>query len=302
MPRRRSEAAGSRPGGPSPPPGTRTRPSGARAVDTDRGSGDGRPRAWPFTARLVCSETRIWPPCPAEQIRATVCTEMPTYPVSVRVGRPPWITGADADLEPVRPRVLAEHPLDRERRVERLGRSLEAGEVLVGVRIDLVTTGRSDGTAQDLSRLAQHRRVATSEPAEEFGRALDVGHEERDGARRKRLAVGRPRRALRSDLSCDEPHGDDAVALGRLQEAGASAFPRFVAFERDTFEPREGVAHVRLVVDRKPSSPLRVDVGEGAVRQFLPLRGLEPSHRPTIPPSHDTMRDRSRERQRQDSR
>ena len=25
----------------------------------------------------------------AEQIRRTVCTEMPTYPVSVRVGRPP---------------------------------------------------------------------------------------------------------------------------------------------------------------------------------------------------------------------
>ena len=61
-------------------------------------------------------------------------------------------TGADADLEPVRPRVLAEHPPDRERRVERVvDAPLEAGEVLVGVRIDLVTTGRSDGTAQDLS-------------------------------------------------------------------------------------------------------------------------------------------------------
>ncbi len=44
-PSRRSEVAGSRPGGPSPPPGTRTRPSGARPVDADRGSGDGRPRA-----------------------------------------------------------------------------------------------------------------------------------------------------------------------------------------------------------------------------------------------------------------
>ena len=64
-------------------------------------------------------------------------------------GRPAAVdTGADANVDPVRPCVLAEHPLDRERRVERVGRSLEAGEVLVGVRIDLVTTGGSDGTAR----------------------------------------------------------------------------------------------------------------------------------------------------------
>ena len=43
-----------------------------------------------FITGQIRSETRIWPPCPAEQIRATVCTDSPTYPVSVKVGRPPW--------------------------------------------------------------------------------------------------------------------------------------------------------------------------------------------------------------------
>ena len=45
----------------------------------------------PLTARLVRSEMRIWPPCAAGPIRATVCTDSPTYLESSRVGRPQWI-------------------------------------------------------------------------------------------------------------------------------------------------------------------------------------------------------------------
>ena len=180
--------------------------------------------------------------------------------------------GADADVEPVRPRVLAEHPLDRERRVEGVGRC--AGNwrnIRRRVRVDLVTTGGSDGASQDLPRLAQHRRVATSKPAEEFGMSpsmsvmRNVYRQVPVGSTLRSAGLG-----ARSDRICPvmKTRGDDAVPLGCFQEADACTFPRFVAFERDTF--RKGASALRTCHSswmRKPSSPLRVDIGERAVRQ-----------------------------------
>jgi hypothetical protein len=39
----------------------------------------------------VVLETRIWPPCPAEQIRAARWTSSPAYPPGVSVGSPVWM-------------------------------------------------------------------------------------------------------------------------------------------------------------------------------------------------------------------
>ncbi len=74
------------------------------------------------------------------------------------------------------------------------------------------------------------------------------------------------------------PTGHDAVLLRRGEQLLAGALAGRLVLERHLLEAGEGVADVRLVVDREPPLPLRVDVGEGAVGQVSPLGRVELRH------------------------
>ena len=87
--------------------------------------------------------------------------------------------------------------------------------------------------------------------------------------------TGRRVSPLRLELPGDEADGHDAVLFRRVQEPCASALSGGVVFESDLIEPRQGVAHVRLVVDRQPPPAARVDVGEGAAREARSFAGSE---------------------------
>src|SRR5207245_373680 len=72
---------------------------------------------------------------------------------------------------------------------------------------------------------------------------------------------------LRLQLARDEPDGHDAVLLRRVQQPRAGALPSGIVLESDLVEPGERIAHVGLVVDRKPPPAPGIDVGEGPVRE-----------------------------------
>ena len=91
-------------------------------------------------------------------------------------------------------------------------------------------------------------------------------------------ATGRRVSPLRLQLASDEPDGHDAVALRRVQQPLAGALPGGIVLEGDLVEPRECIAHVGLVVDRKPPPAARVDVGEGPVGKAGSLASLETRH------------------------
>ena len=91
----------------------------------------------------------------------------------------------------------------------------EDREVLVPVGVDLVSAAPTHRVADDAPDVLQQRCVALAQTCEQEGGPLDVGEEERDRAGRERREVGRPVTALRSELSGDEPDGNDAVLLRR---------------------------------------------------------------------------------------
>jgi len=90
---------------------------------------------------------------------------------------------------------------------------LEDREVLVSVSVDLVSAAPTHRGADDPPDVLQQGCVVLTQTSEEEGGSLDVGQEERDRAGRKRREVGRPVAPLRSELSRDEPDGNDAVLL-----------------------------------------------------------------------------------------
>src|SRR5207253_2177173 len=99
-------------------------------------------------------------------------------------------------------------------------------------------------------------------PLEKARRALDVGEEECDRTARERPHVGA---AGFAELAVEETERDDPVLLGGTEKPFAGALSRGVVLEVDLIEPREGVAHVRNVVDRQPAAALGIDVRERAV-------------------------------------
>jgi hypothetical protein len=94
---------------------------------------------------------------------------------------------------------------------------LEDREVLVAVGVDLVSPAPTHRAADDAPDVLQQRCVALAQTCEQEGGPLDVGEEEGNRAGREGREVGRPVAALRSELSGDEPDGNDAVLLRRDQ-------------------------------------------------------------------------------------
>src|SRR5207245_10923822 len=70
----------------------------------------------------------------------------------------------------------------------------------------------------------------------------------------------------------------DAVLLRRVQQPRAGALPSGIVLESDLVEPGERIAHVGLVVDRKPPPAPGLDVGEGPVREPGSLARLATPH------------------------
>ncbi len=155
---------------------------------------------------------------------------------------------------------------------------LEDREVLVPVGVDLVSAAPTHRVADDAADVLQQGCVTLAQTSEQKGGTLDVGQEEGHRAGRERREVGRPVAALRSELPRDEPDGNDAVLLCRVQQPPAGVLPGRVVLEPDPFEPAEGGPHVRLVVDRQPSPAIGVDVGERPVGEARPLTSAELGH------------------------
>ena len=92
------------------------------------------------------------------------------------------LTAMDPDahphLETVDPRSAAELALDRHRRFDGGTRPLEDREELVGARVDLSTAHSKHGVPEDGPDVVQEGSVAITEPAQQDGRALDIGHQQ----------------------------------------------------------------------------------------------------------------------------
>jgi hypothetical protein len=61
------------------------------------------------------------------------------------------------------------------------------------------------------------------------------------------------------------------VLLGCPQQPDARPVPRALVLERDLTEPREGVPHVRRVVNWQATPTTRIDIGEGTIRKLRTL-------------------------------
>ncbi|HEY1459778.1 MAG TPA: hypothetical protein VGH59_06930 [Casimicrobiaceae bacterium] len=105
----------------------------------------------------------------------------------------------------------------------------------------------------------------------ELGGRADLSQLDHQSTRRRLAHPGLELQGHESDR-----HG--AVFPGRDQQFLASPLARRFVLERHLVETRQCVSNVRLVVDRQPSSALRVDVRERAVGQLRPLAGIELAH------------------------
>ena len=117
-------------------------------------------------------------------------------------GSPVWSPIRTRTSRPVRPGVLAQRPLRRDRRVDRVARPREREEEGVALRVDLGAAGArrtSRGRSGGGRATAPERLVA--ELLQQLRRPLDVGERERDragverahGGNRTRLATGSER-------------------------------------------------------------------------------------------------------------
>jgi hypothetical protein len=175
--------------------------------------------------------------------------------------------------------LLAQRPLHRHRRLERVGWTLEHGEELVGAGLDDVPTAIDGGAFEDRAHAIEQRAIAVAETVQQRRRALHVGEQHGDETRRQVRRVAPPAElALRLELAGDEADRDDAEALGRPEQTRAGLLARLLVIELDLVEAGEGVADVGGVVDRQATTALRVDIGEGVRRQLGSIRRLESGH------------------------
>ncbi len=70
---------------------------------------------------------------------------------------------ADAHLGLLRPRLISEPALDRERRFERMGRTAEDREELVGAGVDLVPARRANARPDRRAEVTEQPRVVVAE-------------------------------------------------------------------------------------------------------------------------------------------
>ena len=203
-----------------------------------------------------------------------------------------WPAGVDADTHPhvgaAGPCLRGQRALDVDRGLERRARPGEDGQVLVAVRVDLVAAAAPHARADLRAHIAQHCGIGAAEPLQERGGPLDVGQQERDRPGGQIGQIGRP--PFGSKLARHEPHRDDPVSLGGVQQAAPGAIARLVAFEAHPVEASERVAHVCLVVDRQRTLAVGRDVGERPIRQFRSLGRAELRHRSRVPWPSDVPR------------
>ena len=83
---------------------------------------------------------------------------------------------------------------------------------------------------------------------------------------------------LRLQLRSDEADGHDPVLHGGPQQPGPRPIPRALVLERHLAEPREGIPHMRRVVDRQTTSAARIDVCKGTVGKLRTLLRAERWH------------------------
>ena len=165
--------------------------------------------------------------------------------------------------------------MDRERRLERGGGPPEDGEELIGACVDLETTRRANARPDQPANVAEQGGVVIAETLQQAGRPFDVG--EQEGHRPARERPHR-RRARLPKLPVEEAERHDAVLLGSAKEPFAGTLPRDVVLEIDLVKAREGVSHVRCVVDRQTASALRIDVRESTVGEARAGGGVERWH------------------------
>ena len=121
--------------------------------------------------------------------------------------------------------------------------------------------------------------VAVTQPMQQARRSLDVGEQHRHEASRQMDRFAAPSElTFGLQLTGDEPDGDDAESLGRLQQPASSEVSRRLVLENDLVEAGESIADVGRVVDRQPSPPTAVDVREGAGGKLGPISRFEPCH------------------------
>ena len=110
---------------------------------------------------------------------------------------------------PVRPGAGAHPLLDRDGSFEcRRGTLERCKDVIAASGDDVAARGTHRG-AHDTADITEQAGVPIAEAPEQFGRALDIGQQERD------LAFGEL--SLRLQLGADEADGHDAVLLGRSE-------------------------------------------------------------------------------------
>ena len=86
----------------------------------------------------------------------------------------------DAYLDAIAPRAATELTLDCHGRLESGGRLREDGEEFVGTRIDLAPARSLHRFTENGSDAFQQGAVAIAQLTEQYGRFLDVGHQQRD--------------------------------------------------------------------------------------------------------------------------
>jgi signal transduction histidine kinase len=202
---------------------------------------------------------------------------------------------ADADRGGVGPHALRERALYAHRRVDRARRLTKDSEELIRARVDLVTTGVAHALPDQGPHVTQDRRVSIAELLRQTRGPFDVGEKEGHRAARQARDVPGARLdlgllALLAQLSVEEADRDDAVLLRRPQQALARTLASGFVRESGLVEARQGVTHVRFVVDRQAPASLRINVREGTVGETGADAGRELWQRLVDPPENRMIR------------
>jgi hypothetical protein len=135
---------------------------------------------------------------------------------------------SDAYLDAIAPRAVTELTLNCHGRLEGCGRLREDREEFVGTCVDLAPARSLHGSTENGSDALQQGAVAIAQLTEQYGRSLDVGHQERDEP------PGQPGRnllPLRLQLTGDESDRYDSVLLRRVQQPPSCSFARGMVLE-----------------------------------------------------------------------
>jgi hypothetical protein len=106
-------------------------------------------------------------------------------------------------VRPLRPCVLGEPTLRRDRRGDRILRTRKGGEERIALRVDLTPTVLSERPPQNPPVLGKHLTVALPQLLQQARRALDIREQEGDSASRKLLRRAHEKVLPPSELPVD---------------------------------------------------------------------------------------------------